>query len=279
MRETIVCVAASECTWENLKRYCFNAAFRANRHRFDLAIGFNGYDHEAIRFIDALTPEYLLTRPNTGHDLANFDNILKRVPAHARYILMHDDHWFFDEEWFDRLLVLLDSTPEVGVFGNLVPYDVQGSFKEYYDRLCALTGYDEVLGHGYPHFLQGLAGIYRGEVIREILTDDGIPHLHRSVQTAAQVFERVFSALLLNRGVHFAQIPPGFELFLVHRDHSIVLIKLEQAAHYLDMGDRDSAESIFAMLKELRPDDADLTKRMGEMRAGRRYALPRMPGP
>lgn len=279
MRKTIVCVAASECTWQNLRRYCFNAAFRANRHRFDLAVGFNGYDPEAIRFIDTLTPEYLLTRPNTGHDLANFDNILKRVPAHTRYILMHDDHWFFDEEWFDRLLVLLDSTPEIGVFGNLVPYDVQGSFREYYDRLCTMTGYDDVLGHGYPHFLQGLAGIYRGEVIQEMLACDGIPHLHRSIQAAAQVFERVFSALLLNQGVRFAQIPPGFELFLVHRDHSIVLIKLEQAAHCLDAGDRDSAENIFAMLKELRPEDADLMKRIADMRAGRRFAPPRLTEP
>ncbi|MCC6398690.1 MAG: hypothetical protein IT282_16870 [Bacteroidetes bacterium] len=279
MRETIVCVAASECTWKNLRRYCFNAAFRANRHRFDLAVGFNGYDPEAIRFIDTLTPEYLLTRPNTGHDLANFDNILKRVPAHTRYILMHDDHWFFDEEWFDRLLVLLDGSPEIGVFGNLVPYDVQGPFREYYDRLCTVTGYDDVLGHGYPHFLQGLAGIYRGEVIQEVLACDGIPHLHRSIQAAAQVFERVFSALLLNQGVRFAQIPPGFELFLVHRDHSIILIKLEQAAHCLDAGDRDSAENIFAMLKELRPDDADLMKRIEELRAGRRFVRPRMTEP
>ncbi len=278
MRETIVCIAASERTWSNLRQFCFNAAFRANRHRFDLAVGFNGFDPDAERYIDTFTPEYVLPRPNTGHDLANFDNILKRVPDYQRYILLHDDHWFFDEEWLDRLYMLLEDTPEVGVFGNLVPFDVKGTFKEYFDQLCTTNGYDDVPGRMYPHYLKGLAGIYRGEVIKAILADDGIPHLHRSVQPAAQVFERVFSALLLNKGVHFAQIPPGCELYLVQRDHNIVSIRLEQAATYLTLGDRDSAETVFARLMELRPQDADLVKRIADLRAGRRVLPPPIQG-
>lgn len=268
MRNTIVCVATSARTWQALGRYCFNAPFRANRHRFDLAVGFNGSDTEGRRFIDTLTPEYLLLRPNTGHDLANFDNILKNVPLYARYVLLHDDHWFYDEEWFERLTGLLDGAPDIGVFGNLVAYDLKGEFKEYHDRLCQLTGYEEVAGRSYPHFVQGLAGIYRGTVIRTMLDDDGIPHLHRGIQPAAQVYERVFSALMLDRGVRFGQIPPGYELYLVHRDHSIVALKLEQASRYLAEGDRDGAGAIFLQLRQLRPGDAGLEQRINALQTG-----------
>lgn len=268
MHETVVCVATSERTWESLARYCFNAPFIANRHRFDLAIGFNGDDPEGRRFLDGLTPEYVLVRPNTGHDLANFDNIIKNIPNYAQYILLHDDHWFYDEEWFDRLGGLLDLFPDTEVFGNLVTYDLRGDFKDYHDRLCSITGYTDVIDRPYPHFLQGLAGLYRGSVIRTVLAMDGIPHLHRSVQSAAQVFERVFSSLLLNRGVQFGQIPPGFEMYLVHRDHSFVALKLQQATQYLARGDTKGAESIFVMLNQLRPDDPGVQARIKAVRAG-----------
>jgi hypothetical protein len=268
MQETIVCVATSERTWQSLGRYCFNAPFITNRHRFDLAIGFNGDDHEGRRFLDGLTPEYVLVRPNTGHDLANFDNIIKNVPIYSQYILLHDDHWFYDEDWFNRLEGLLESSPDTDVFGNLVAYDLKGDFKDYHDRLCSLMGYTDVIDRPYPHFVQGLAGMYRGSAIRTVLEMDGIPHLHRSVQAAAQVFERVFSSLMLNRGLQFEQIPPGFEMYLVHRDHSFVAIKLQQASQHLVRGDNEGAESIFIMLNQLRPDDPGVQTRIRAVRAG-----------
>ena len=268
MQETVVCVATSERTWRSLGRYCFNAPFIANRDRFDLAVGFNGDDPEGRRYLDTLTPEYILTRPNTGHDLANFDNLIKNIPGYAHYILLHDDHWFYDDMWFERLEELHASSPAIGVFGNLVRFDLTGDFKEYHDRLCSDMGYTEVIDRPYPHFVQGLAGSYKGEVIRAMLEQDGIPHLHRSVQAAAQVFERVFSGLMLNQGVQFGQIPPGFELYLVHRDHSFVAIKLQQAAQHIADGNRDAAEEIFVMLHHLRPDDASVKVRVEAVRAG-----------
>lgn len=269
MNSIVVCVASSERTWQNLSRYCFNAPFRANRHRFDLAIGFNGDDPEAFRAIDMFTPEYLLQRPNTGHDLANFDNLIKRIPAYDTYVFMHDDHWFFDEGWVDRLLELRQNAGGIDVFGNLVASDVTGPMQVLYDRLAIDLGYDEILGKQYPHFLQGLAGMYRGSVIRDLLSIDGIPHIHRSVQLAAQVFERMFSFLLLERGWTLGQIPPGYEMYLVHRDHSIVAIKLEQAAAYLEAGDDTHAQQIFGLLKGLRPNDPVLQQRIEELWSGR----------
>jgi hypothetical protein len=268
MQDTVVCVATSERTWHSLGRYCFNAPFIANRHKFDLAVGFNGDDPEGRRYLDTLTPEYVLTRSNTGHDLANFDNIIKNVPLHDHYVLLHDDHWFYDEMWFDRLEDLHESSPDVGVFGNLVRFDLTGDFKEYHDRMCTSMGYDEVIGRPYPHFVQGLAGSYRGSVIRTILEMDGIPHLHRSVQAAAQVFERVFSGLMLNQGIQFGQIPPGFEMYLVHRDHSFVAIKLQQAAQLIGEGNGEAAEEVFAMLHQLRPDDPTVNLRINAVRSG-----------
>ncbi len=270
MHDMVVCIASSDRTWHNLPRYCFNAPFRSNRHRFDLVVGFNGFDPEAFRFIDTFRPEYLIPRPDTGADVANFDNILKRIPTYETYVLMHDDHWFFDEGWVDRLQDLLEHQPGIDVLGNLVPFDVQGPMKTLFDRLALDLGYDELLGKEYPHFLRGLAGIYRGTVVTDLLNQDGIPHIHRPVQLAAQVFERMFSCLLLEQGFRFGQIPPGYEMYLVHRDHSIIAIKLEQAAAYMTAGEEDHAEQVFATLSELRPADPELQERIEMLRRQRR---------
>jgi hypothetical protein len=88
------------------------------------------------------------------------------------------------------------------------------------------------------------------------------------VQAAAQVFERVFSSLMLNRGLQFEQIPPGFEMYLVHRYHSFVAIKLQQASQHLARGNNEGAESIFIMLNQLRPDDPGVQTRIRAVRAG-----------
>jgi hypothetical protein len=263
---TIVCVSASERTWTNLQRYCFNAPFRAQRPKVALAVGFNGYDADALRFIESLEPEHLFVRPNTGHDLANFDNILKRLPAYERYILLHDDHWFHDQDWLDVLDRLASSRPDIDVWGNLAPCDVEGVFREYYTQLTGFLGYEDMAAKMFPHFLQGLAGVYSGAVVKKILAMDGIPHLHRSVQVAAQVCERLFSGLLLDQGVTFGQIPPGYELYLLHRDHSIVKVKLEEAAILIGRGERARAEEIFTILSELRPDDDTLRTRIDQLR-------------
>jgi hypothetical protein len=255
---TVVCVSASERTWKNLQRFCFNAPFRAQRPNVALAIGFNGYDQEALRFIEELEPDHLFVRPNTGHDLANFDNLLKMLPAYGRYILLHDDHWFHDPHWLNVLDQHAAENPDVDVWGNLVQWDVEGEFQGYYAQLASFLGYEELKDRRIPQFLQGLAGVYKGSVIERLLASDGIPHLHRSVQVAAQVCERMFSVILADQGARFGQIPPGFELYLLHRDHSIVKVKLEEATTLMARGERSRAEEIFGLLEGLRPDDVQL---------------------
>lgn len=272
---TVVCVSASERTWRNLERYCFNAVFRAQRHRVALAVGFNGQDDDALRYIKSLEPEHLFVRRNTGHDLAGFDNILKRLPPYGQYILLHEDHWFHDVHWLDVAGRLLADHPEVGVWGNLAPFDIEGEFLDYYTLFARTLGYGEMVGKRFPHFLLGLAGIYRRPVIEEVLAMDGIPHLHRNVPRAAQVCERLFSGLLLDRGVAFGQIPPGHELYLVHNDHSIVKLKLEEAVTFLGNGDSRRAEEIFALLGELRPHDEALHARINRLREHRTPPEPR----
>jgi hypothetical protein len=187
------------------------------------------------------------------------------LPAHESYLLLHDDHWFHAPDWLDVLGNLLSGHPEVGVFGNLAPFDVQGEFLEYYTVLTRALGYDEMIGVTYPHFVQGLAGMYRRQAVEHILAMDGIPHLHRSVQVAAQVCERLFSGLMLNRGIVFEQIPPGFEMYLVHRDHSIIKMKLEEAGGYLASGDVRRADKIFEVLRKLRPGDTILEARIAQI--------------
>jgi hypothetical protein len=57
-------------------------------------------------------------------------------------------------------------------------------------------------------------------------------------------------------------------MYLVHRDHSFVAIKLQQAAQHIADGNRDGAEEIFVMLHHLRPDDASVKVRIDTVRAG-----------
>jgi hypothetical protein len=263
---TVVCVSTSERTWHALERFCFNSVFRVQRQRFVLAVGFNGHDADGLRYLESIHPEHLFVRPNTGHDLANFDNVLKRLPSFDRYILLHDDHWFYDPLWFDVLTELQAGHREIDIWGNLVGHDVTGEFLGYYSTIARALGYDELVDRVFPHFLQGLAGVFSRRAIDIVLAMDGIPHLHRSIQTAAQVCERLFSGLLLDRGLRFGQIPPGYELYLMHRDHSIVKTKLEEAAGLMNAGDQSSAEEIFALLRKLRPGDDALEARIGYLR-------------
>jgi len=217
---TVVCVATSEATWRNLSKYCFNYAFKSQRPRFDLALVCNGSSDGLHSYIKSLQPDYYLERANLGFDLAAFDALLKLLPQgrYRDFLLLHDDHWFEDDTWFDSLLQLADAQPDIAVFGNLIDCS-EDKLVQHFEIISRVLGYGRYLDEPSPVFTQGVAGLYRSSAIDIWLRHDGIPHIHNNLKNLAEVCERLASFMLYHEGCSFMQIPPGYEAFLRHRDH------------------------------------------------------------
>jgi hypothetical protein len=219
----VTIVISSECTWRHLMKYCFNINFQVNRNKFDLCVVFNGNISEAISYITKFNPEYLLQRPNLGMDPAALDYALKVLPSYEYYIILHDDHWFHTPDWFDYLTGLLMNDSAVGAYGNLVTYCPYQSevFDNFFWQISTILMNDNRYSNFmHPYYLQGMAGIFRRLVFDKFNQYDGVPHIHSNGKKTVEVLERLFSYLLLNNKIVIKQIPPGFELYLRHRDHN-----------------------------------------------------------
>lgn len=219
LKKTIICVATSEATWTNLSRYCFNHAFKINRHLFDLAVVCNGSSDTFSGYLQSLKPDFFLKRQNLGFDLAGFDALLRAVPVqhYERFILLHDDHWFADEDWFETLSKLADAHPEIDVFGNLLDCS-EDKLVEHFEIVSRILGYGRYLEPMSPVFTQGVAGLFTRRAIDTWRQSDGIPHIHNNLKNVAEICERLASFILYDAGCSFMQIPPGFQRYLRHRD-------------------------------------------------------------
>lgn len=216
---TVVCVATSEATWHNLSRYCFNHAFKLNRQRFDLALVCNGSPDRFAGYLQSFQPDYFLTRLNRGYDLAGFDALLRLIPVeqYANVILLHDDHWFSDEHWFDTLMQLAADNPEIAVFGNLLDCS-EDKLVEHFEIVSRILGYGRYMDNMAPVFAQGVAGLFRQTAVKVWQAEDGLPHIHNNLKNMAEICERLASFMLYDAGCGFMQLPPGFQQYLRHRD-------------------------------------------------------------
>lgn len=220
---TCVIVLTSEPTWEHLRSYCFNSFFIKNRTKFDLCIAFNGIPSaEASMLLSSQQPEHVIIRPNHGMDPAALDECIKNIPLYNFYIVLHDDHWFSHDAWLEQLLTLMQTDATATAYGNLVtscPYKSQ-AFDTFFEMVSTVTGYEDYHISEFSCYLQGMAGIFRGSAIKQLLALDGVPHTHGNNKKVVEVCERLLSYLLLNNGAVLKQIPPGYELYLRHRDHN-----------------------------------------------------------
>ena len=215
MKHVLAIVATSEKTWHFGEKYLFNEYFLKNRIFFDLAIVCNGFQAEAEACLKALAPEYLFFRENKGYDIAALDYAIKKLPHYPHYLFLHEDNWFFDDAWFEKLDRMQMSNLSLDIFGNLVT-----------DPAHSMEGFDQIFVQNnlsfrqadFPHFLQGYTGWYRGAVIDFFLKIGGIPGFDQSSRLATHIFERFTSYLLMMHGYRFGQIPPGYEKFLMHAD-------------------------------------------------------------
>lgn len=225
MKHVLAIVATSEKTWHLGKKYLFNDHFMKNRSFFDLAIVCNGFQPVAEACLKALNPDYLFFRENRGYDIAALDHAIKKLPCYPHYLFLHEDNWFFNDTWFEKLDRLQMMNLSLDVFGNLVTTPDRTS--EGFDQIFAQNNLP-FRQADFPYFLQGYTGWYRGGVIEYFLKIGGIPGYDQSSRYATHVFERLTTYLLIFHGYRFGQIPPGYEQFLMHADWKISPDKLRE---------------------------------------------------
>ena len=219
MKKYLACVAASEKTWKNLSTYLFRANFLKYRESFDLAVALNGNNSDAVNFIKTINPEYFFIRENRGFDQAALDHIIKNTPQYEFYIFLHDDHWFFYSNWFEIIEQLFEKYPDVDAWGNLSIFDKQFYADDDSKHLLKLLGYEEYINKDWQFIVMGLAGFYRGKVIKWLLENKGIPHIKNDDYNYTHIVERLFTCVLVNNNYNISQIPPGYEEFLRHKNH------------------------------------------------------------
>lgn len=221
--DVCVIVLTSEVTWTHLSTYCFNSNFVKSRSKFDLCVAFNGEPtNDALAFLAEQNANHAIIRPNFGMDPAALDECLKNLPSYEYYIVLHDDHWFSHDKWFEYLLILMKEDPTVAAYGNLVtscPYS-SPEYEKFFDIVSSVIGYEGYGNAEFNCFLQGMAGIFRRSAIEQLLLLDGVPHTHGNHKKTVEVCERLFSYAMLRHGAIFKQIPPGYELYLRHRHHN-----------------------------------------------------------
>ena len=216
-RKTVVCIATAPNRWEIMAKYCFNDHFRRHRDQFDICLIMNGQDPQAIRNVQELSPEYVYERENLGMDQAAFDYALKHLPAYETYVLIHDDHWFVDADWFPKLHGMLHAG-EFDVLGNLVaPAHLNKPVN--YDAVADTLGFASFDLRAFPCFLQGQAGFYNRRAIDCVLRHGGVPWGRTNTREVASTCERLHSFIMLSNGIKLGQMPPGYELYMRHREH------------------------------------------------------------
>ncbi len=218
-RDSVICIAAHGNAWDKMKKYCFNSAFRHHRDKFDLCVVLNGGHEQTAQFIqEYLEPEYLVVRENTGLDQGAFDTAIKTARGYETYILMHYDHHFSDYNWFTFLHNRLYEL-KCDVLGNIVRPSTKHLPIDF-DEVAKGLGYGELEPGKFEGFIQGCAGFYKGAVIKFLLDRGGIPHAKEDNRNIACICERLLSFLLLQHGFLLDQIPPGYEQYLYHAEHS-----------------------------------------------------------
>lgn len=225
----LVCIATSEKTFFKLPSCSFNEFFLSQRPCFDVAVVFSGtLTKEAQKSILLSKPDYFFIRENIGFDLQAFDFMLKQVPNYELYLLMHDDHYFLQANWLSQILRIVSQMKYVDVFGNLIKLHFDNDLeRQFFEAVAFACNCEDLLEVKKGFFVQGVAGVFRHRVIKWLMQNGGIPKVTNPQYLAglkdydkavAEAIERLVSLRLIKQGFRFAQLPPGYEQFLLHKN-------------------------------------------------------------
>ncbi len=191
MKDFLIAIISSEKTWKNFARFGMDLKIEEKRNEFDLHIVLNGFNQEAIEFYARLKPQQIYVRPNLGFDPAAVAHLLGKIPVYKHTLIMHDDHWFLDDDWFEKLKKYADDYPEIDIFGNILFMESHFLFDEY----CKTHGLEFLSDNSKNGFLHGISGLYSANAIEKLKKFKNLPQDDTTEKTVADVEERIYSAI------------------------------------------------------------------------------------
>lgn len=245
MKNTVVAVVSSEKTFNRLDQILFNDAFLQNRDKFDLAVVFNTNTEIEINFRTNLDLIYF--RENVGLDPGGFNYLIQHLPEYEYYFLLHDDHFFLNPNWFDISINLLEENLNVDIIGNILFNQLPTSLQKLFDEFIISLKLDHILGISKsPHFIHGIAGIYRKKAIVELKKKYGsIPFIQSNDKLLAMFCERLASLLFSDCSLYYSQFPGEIFTFLIHTSINYLSIYFSEGSKYLWLKDFDKSISYF----------------------------------
>ncbi len=233
-------IVTSEKTWQNIFRWKLAKNINDYSKEFDLAVTMNGYNVEGISKIEKFSPEYFFLRPNLGFDAASIAYSIGLLPLYDYTIILHDDHWFADENWFEKINKLVKSNSDVDVWGNIL----FGRKRDKFDEYCESLGFSEIGKIKEERFLHGMCGVFKKEVIKK-LKEVKLPYKNSHEKEDANLGERFFSALLFANNFRVKEFPEGVYRFLLHNERNYTNHLISKANAYLFQGEYLEAKKYF----------------------------------
>ncbi len=180
MKNIVVGIVSSENTYNRLDELVFNDAFLKNRDKFDLAVLFNSDKKINHKFKTEFN--YIYFRPNVGLDPAGFNHLITNLPENEYYFLLHDDHFFMDNNWFEYSISLMENNHDVDIFGNIVFLEYRKAMQQKFYDFINQIGVGHLLKYAnLPNYIHGIAGIFNNKSINLLKKKYGIiPHLQNN---------------------------------------------------------------------------------------------------
>ncbi|MBU2492549.1 MAG: hypothetical protein KJ571_07990 [Bacteroidetes bacterium] len=217
MKKLLISIITSEKTWTNFSKFGFDKEILRLRDQFDLSFVLNGYSNEAILFYNQFCPEYFFLRPNLGFDTASIAYLINLVPRYEHYLIMHDDHWFPNPNWIDRLYEIMNNNSDTDIFGNILMQEPMRRHGEY----CQLVNLNEFSKYKDFAFLHGMSGLFNLRSI-QLLKEFKVPYLLTDEKEIAFLGERLFSNILSHQGIKFSQFSEGIFNFFLHGENNYI---------------------------------------------------------
>lgn len=212
LKSLLISIITSEKTWQNLSKYGFDKKLEKKRNEFDLAIILNGYDRESAKFYNSFKPEYFILRPNLGFDTAAIAYWIDLVPLeYENYLIMHDDHWFKEDDWLKTIFNEKNAKPDSDILGNVIYSDPRDDYDEY----CRKLNIPDLISMKSTDFLHGMSGLFNDTAIKKI-KNFKIPYFNSTEKNFALTGERIFTGALYYNQIKFSQISAGPYYFLKH---------------------------------------------------------------
>jgi tetratricopeptide (TPR) repeat protein len=171
----------------------------------------NGINHDGIDRLSRFHPDYFLLRENLGFDAASISQAIELFPLYEHTLIMHDDHWFDDENWLDEIRLFWNDS-KTDIWGNVLFGKVLEDFPEY----CKSLGREEYIKDNYLSYLHGMAGLFNRRGI-ETLKRVGIPFKNTPSKDDANLGERFFTSVLYNNDLYVSDFPSGKYNFFMHK--------------------------------------------------------------